>query len=133
MHWSEVVLEELRADSQRVARAVFRSKNAAAIASVLQLVRDLENGKLQRLREVDAKTNRLDELCCRLLDDVATEERRKDALKAENIALMQERQELERSRDELRAAIEAEADAAGSVLLDDEPGEVADALPPAAA
>ena len=113
---------------------MFRSKNAAAIASALQLVRDLENGKLQRLREVDAKkTNRLDELCCRLLDDVATEERRKAALKAENIALMQERQELERSRDELRAAIEAEADAAGYVLLDDEPGEVADALPPAAA
>jgi hypothetical protein len=64
------------------------------------------------------------------MDDVAAEERRKAALQAENLALMQERRELETQRDELRHAIEAEA-AANDMVYDDEGGD--DGLAPAAA
>jgi hypothetical protein len=65
------------------------------------------------------------------MDDVEAEERRKAKLQAENTALMQERRELERLRDELRVEVAAAADAAGYDLVDDEePGEVADASAP---
>lgn len=55
-------------------------------------------------------------------------ERTKAALQAENIALMQERRELERLVHEMRAEI----DAAGYDVLDDDEGGT-DALAPAAA
>jgi hypothetical protein len=92
-------------------------------------VREYERGKLHDLRNLDQRTTQLDELCCRLLDDVAAEERTKAALQAENIALMQERRELETLRDELRAAIKAEA-AEHNLEWVDEGGD--DGLAPAA-
>jgi hypothetical protein len=126
-HWHDELLEQLSDDPRRVVRALLSSKNGAALAKALEIARDIEAGKLQRLRDVDERTTMLDELCCRLMDDVEREERTKAALQAENIALMQERKELERVRDELRAQVEAEAAEHGfDVVDDDEPREVTD-------
>jgi hypothetical protein len=117
-YWGDVLLDELVSDPERVVRNLLRSKNGAALAKALEIARDIENGKLQRLRDVDERTTTLDNLCCQLMDDVAAEQRTKAALQAENITLMQQRRELEH-------AIAQEAEAAGFEHVDDELPDVA--------
>jgi hypothetical protein len=89
----------------------------------LQLVRDIEAGKLQRLRDVDARVTVLDNTCLGLLDDIARDE----ALKAR---LRTEVDELFKKRAELREAIAASAAEHDMVWTDDVPGEVADDVEP---
>jgi hypothetical protein len=128
-YWGDVLMDEVAAEPERIVRNLLRSRNGAALAKALEFVRDLEAGKLQRLRDVDERTTQLDNLCCQLMDDVAREQRTKAALQAENITLMQERRELERMRNELRAEVAAEADVAGYDLVDDDE-EATDAVAP---
>jgi hypothetical protein len=124
-YWGDVLADAIAENPERVVKNLLASKNGAALAKALEFVRDLEAGKLQRLRDVDERTTVLDNLCCQLMDDVAAEQRTKAALQAENLGLMQERRALEAERDELRNAIAQEAEAAGFEHVDDELPDVA--------
>jgi hypothetical protein len=108
-------------------KSVLAGGNAAAKVKLLELSFAWEQAQqgLAELQyeEIDRKTSMLDNLACQLMDDVEAEERRKAQVQAENITLMQERRELERLRDELRAAVAAEADVAGFDLVDDDEPE----------
>ncbi len=122
-HWLDVLEQAIAAEPERVARSILRGGNAAATAAALKLVLEHQESKVRHLQDLDKRTSQLDALVCDLLDDVAAEERRKAQLLAENAALMQERRELERLRDELRQTVAAEADAAGFDLVDDDKPE----------
>jgi hypothetical protein len=111
-------MDEVAKDPEKIIGNLLRSRNGAALAKALEFVRDLENGKLQRLRNVEAETTRLDILCCQLMDDVERERQLKERLRLE-VA------ELQVQRHELREEIKAEADAAGFDLVEepDEPDD----------
>ena len=61
---------------EEIARAVLRSRNAAAIASVLQLIQAHEKMELRTLRALEQRTTRLDEAACELQDECDEEMRR---------------------------------------------------------
>ena len=124
-----MLVDELAANPEPIIRSLLKSRNGAAIAKALEFARDVERGKLQRPRDVETRTTYLDELCCKLMDDVEAEQRRKDGLRAEVDALGRERRELERQRYERREAIQAEA-APHNLGWVDEGGD--DGLAPAA-
>ena len=132
-YWGDVLRDAIQENPEQIVRNLMRSRNGAALAVALQLVRDIEAGKMRRLADIDAKTTRLDNLCCQLMDDCDREQARKDSLRAEVDALGRERRELERLRDELRTTVMAEADAAGYDLVDDDVEGGDDASAPEAA
>lgn len=127
-YWADVLREAVHNNPEAVVDNLLRSRNGAAIAKVFEIVRDLDRDDAEDLREVQAQA-------AELREEIASQLRFKENLAAEleefeelSIERELELKELDQRHRELRAAIDADAEAAGMEayeVSDDETAETA--------
>jgi len=117
--WTEVFLDRIDADPEAFVSAFLATSNGAAQVAMLQLA---QQAKRARLREREAELDERERAVRAAERDVRGFEEREEEAEERFATLSAEIDELEGRRDDLRAAIAAEAEAAGFELVEGEVG-----------